>query len=112
MEKKIRVEIELSHERVRELIEKGGKAKKHITDEELKELAEVGIVRAADYLDAEQLSRVDEAISSWFSTFVKEAGDKLVVKAVTRAAAEAVDAAVVAILAEGVSRVSDDKPKE
>jgi hypothetical protein len=111
MGKKIRVEIELSPERVKELIEKGARGQKRISDEELKALADAGVVRAADYLDAAQLDRVSEAISGSFSDFVKKAGEKAVVTAVTKAAAEAADAALVSLLAEGI-RTIDDKPKE
>ena len=111
MAKKIRVEIELTHEQVRELIEGGKRGPKVVTNAELNRMAEGGHIRAADYLDEAQQERVGLAIPSW----IKKAGEKAVTAAVTKtvteAAAEAADAALVALLAEGV-REEDDKPKE
>lgn|SRR5574337_384751 len=112
MEKKIRVEFELSPERVRELIEKGSKGPRHISNEELERLVALGIVRAGDYLDGDQVNNVSEAISGWLKKFVNKAGEKAVVTAVTKAAAEAADAAIVALLAEGGSSEPGDGPKE
>ena len=104
MERKIRVEIELSPERVRKLIETGAKGGKRITDEELKALANVGVIRASDYLDEKQMSAVSIAIPNW----IKKAGEKAVVSASSRAAEEII---LELVVAERSTEI-DDKPKE
>jgi len=100
---KIRVEVELSLERVRELIETGAKGGKCITDDELKALAKGGVIRAADYLDETQMTAVNLAIPNW----IKKAGEKAVVSATSKAAEEIVLEIVVAARTE-----TGDKPKE
>ena len=93
MTSKIKVEIELSPERVHELIATGAKGKR-ITNDELESLAKSGAIRAADYLSEAQLTAVGLAIPSW----IKKAGEKAVVSASSRAAEEVVLEAVGEIL--------------
>jgi hypothetical protein len=107
MEKKIKVEIELSPEQVRELIESGVKGPKCITNEELEKLAEGGLVRAADYLDEAQMTIGAELFGGWISKLKKKISNKAVVSVAVEVAIKAADKLSAAQTIEG-----PDRPKE
>jgi hypothetical protein len=55
MKEKIRVEFELTPEQAKELLQEGSKTKGVITEEELIRLGSLGTIRAASYLDEDDI---------------------------------------------------------
>ena len=108
---KIRVEFEMDPEVVRELIEGGSKGPTRLSDEGLEELIKKGAIKAADYLDDDQMGSV-----AFVGPFVKKIGTKAVTKltnkqtqkvGVTQIVDSVVDAAV-----PSERKSIDDIPKE
>jgi hypothetical protein len=67
MKKKIRVELEMSPDKFKELIETITMGRNTISEEELERLSKVGEVRAADFLDAREIVMLEGLFSSFSS---------------------------------------------
>jgi hypothetical protein len=114
--KKIRVEFEISIDKVKEILEAGTKGPKEITRKELEELSRVGVIRAADYLDEVQTQEAAAAIGKFVGKVTNKATTKLTnketQKTVIAVVSTEVTNKVVDIMAMDESLDQEDKPKE
>lgn len=109
MTKKIRVEFDLNLETVKELIEFSECKDQPITDEELKEISEKGIIRASDYLSQTDVEDVFSA--GFFGKIASKVGRKLVSKISDPKVQATVASEVVNTISVAKTRNPDDNPR-